>query len=216
MRKKVVCIFAHPDDEAFGPSGTIAKLSLDHEVYLICATSGEHGENPDGIDLAKARRADLHKSAKILGIKQVIFLDFVDGTLSNNLYHKLADAIQVHLDLIKPEILLTHEMRGVSGHIDHITVSMVSSYLFEKLPYIKKILYYCISKIRRAWIKDYFIYFPEGFDKSQVDQVVDVTDLWDIKIEAIKAHASQSADVKMMLEYHKNLPKEEYFLIRKK
>lgn len=216
MRKKVVCIFAHPDDEAFGPSGTIAKLSLDHDVYLICATSGEHGQNPENIDLAQARRADLQKSARILGIKNVYFLGFVDGTLCNNLYHQVADAIKTHLDVIKPEILLTQEPRGVSGHIDHIVISMVCSYLFEKLSYVKKILYYCISKKRRAWIKDYFIYFPEGYDESEVDEVVDVTDFWDKKIQSIKAHASQSEDVRMMLEYHKNLAKEEFFLVKSK
>ena len=39
--KTVVGVFAHPDDEALGPSGTIATLAKDYQVYLICVTSGE-------------------------------------------------------------------------------------------------------------------------------------------------------------------------------
>ncbi|MBP9816108.1 PIG-L family deacetylase [Candidatus Woesebacteria bacterium] len=37
----IVAIFAHPDDEAFGPGGTLAKLSNEHDVYIICVTSGD-------------------------------------------------------------------------------------------------------------------------------------------------------------------------------
>jgi len=42
--KPLVCIFAHPDDEAFGPGGTIAKFAKQRPVYLICATKGESGK----------------------------------------------------------------------------------------------------------------------------------------------------------------------------
>ncbi|MBI2637373.1 MAG: PIG-L family deacetylase, partial [Candidatus Sungbacteria bacterium] len=43
-KKTIVAIFAHPDDEAFGPAGTLAKLALAHDVYVICATKGEAGD----------------------------------------------------------------------------------------------------------------------------------------------------------------------------
>ena len=45
--KPLVCIFAHPDDEAFGPGGTIAKFAKKRPVYLICATKGESGKYKD-------------------------------------------------------------------------------------------------------------------------------------------------------------------------
>lgn len=41
MKNKLVCVFAHPDDEAFGPGGTIAKFSKTHAVYILCITRGE-------------------------------------------------------------------------------------------------------------------------------------------------------------------------------
>lgn len=63
-----------------------------------------------------------------MGVKKVHFLDFLDGTLSNNLYHKLADKIEGHLKKLKPHTVITFEPLGVSGHIDHITVSMVTTF----------------------------------------------------------------------------------------
>ncbi|HSX40612.1 MAG TPA: PIG-L deacetylase family protein [Candidatus Saccharimonadales bacterium] len=218
MRKTIACVFAHPDDEAFGPSGTIAQLAKDNDVYILCATKGEAGENSlqASEKLAHIREKELLESAKILGVKKVYFLGFKDGTLSNNLYHKLASKIQGILEKLKPEMIITVEMRGVSGHIDHITVSMVTSFVFEKLPFIKTIMYSCISDKRREFFKDYFIFVPPGYKKSEIDKVVDITDVWDLKVKAMRTHKSQSADAERILREIKDLPKEEYFLVTEK
>lgn len=74
-KKTIVGIFAHPDDEAFGPGGTLAKLAKENEVHIICATSCESGQKSisDKKDLGKIRKQELLSSAKILGIKKSIF-----------------------------------------------------------------------------------------------------------------------------------------------
>ena len=219
-KKTAVCIFAHPDDEAFGPAGTIHKLTKKYDVYLLCATKGEIGKNSSNRkkNLIEVRADELRKSAKILGIKKVYFLGFVDGTLSNSLYHKLASSIEKHLKSLKPEIILTSNPNGGSGHIDHIVVSMVSSYLFERLAFVKKIMY--TAMLREAtdkWKKqEYFVYRPDGIKRSEVDEIVDVSDVWDTKIAAMKAHASQKHDYERIIEMRKDLPKEEYFIVRKR
>ena len=46
--KPVVGVFAHPDDEAFFTGGTIATLSKERDVYTICVTNGDAGENRSG------------------------------------------------------------------------------------------------------------------------------------------------------------------------
>jgi len=86
-RPSLVAIFAHPDDEAFGPAGTIAKYAQDHEIYLICATRGEAGENfldDTTRSIGEIREQELRASAKLLGVKQVFLLDYEDGSLCNN------------------------------------------------------------------------------------------------------------------------------------
>ena len=219
-KKVAVCIFAHPDDEAFGPSGTIHKLTQDYDVYLLCATKGEIGKDSKGEDkpLHEVRADELRRSAEILGIKEVIFLGFVDGTLSNSLYHKIADAIEKELKKLKPEMILTSNPNGGSGHIDHIVVSMVSSYVFERLPFVKKIMYTANTReFTDKWKgKPYFVYRPDGLLRSQIDEIVDVSDVWDIKLKAMQAHESQRHDYERIIETRKDLPKEEYFLVKVK
>lgn len=99
MKKNLVAIFAHPDDEAFGPAGTLHKLTREYDVYILCATKGEIGETSieNKKPLHEVRADELRKSAKILGIKKVYFLGFIDGTLSNSLYHDLAAKIEIYL-----------------------------------------------------------------------------------------------------------------------
>lgn len=206
----VVCIFAHPDDEAFGPGGTIAKLSRDHDVHIICCTDGDHRGN----GIKNIRAEELNSSAKILGAKDVIFLDFVDGSLSNNLYHQLADRLKSLLETLRPQTIITFEPLGVSGHIDHITITSVVNYLFDRLSYIRKIMYYTLSREAREMIQDYFVYMPPGHSKAEVDQIINVADVWETRLSAVRAHKSQPQDQKMVLDILSRLPREEYFFVR--
>lgn len=215
MRKAIAAVFAHPDDEAFGPGGTLALLSKTHDVHLIIATGGEAGKNSLKSKvklLSNVRKEELRESAKILGIKKVYFLGFYDGTLSNNLYHKLASKIQKKLEQIKPETVITFEPNGVSGHIDHITVSFVTTFAVRKLPFVKKLLYYCLLENQREAPDNYFIHFPKGYKKSEIDVEFDTTSVWDIKKKAMLSHKSQKHDAERILKKLENLPKREYFL----
>lgn len=215
----VCCVFAHPDDEAFGPAGTIATLSKINNVYVICATRGEAGYNTapgrtGKKELGRKREGELLASAKILGVKKVIFLDFKDGTLCNNLYHALAEKIENILEKIKPKILITYEPRGISGHLDHVAVSMVTSFVFEKIKTATELWYYCITVSHRKKIPAYFIYFPPGYKKSEIDKIIDISAVWEAKVAAINAHESQHHDAQRILARLKKFPKEEYFLVR--
>jgi N-acetylglucosamine malate deacetylase 2 len=218
----IVAIFAHPDDEAFGPSGTLAKFAKDgHDVYLLCATRGEGGENhlPEKSEknLNEIREEELRCSAKKLGIKKVFFLGFIDGTLSNNLYHQVADKITEIITPLKPEIIITEEYRGVSGHLDHIAISMISSYVFQKLNFVKKIMYHYVTKQYRLLMpSDYFIFIPPGYDESEADEIIDTTDVWETKISAIQCHQSQLKDVNRTLNRLKQVPKKDYFFVTTK
>lgn len=217
--KNVVCIFAHPDDEAFGPAGTIAQLAKKYNVYILCATKGEVGQDSEEgqeIRIEERRAQELLKSAKVLGVKKVYFLGFKDGRLSNNLYHKLADKIQNKLLSLKPETIMTFEPRGISGHIDHITVSMATTFVFQKLDFIKTLMYYCITRERAKENKEYFIYFPPGYKETEIDKVIDVTKEWETKVSAMMCHKSQLHDAKRILKAADKFPKHEYFLIMKK
>lgn len=212
----IVGIFAHPDDEALGPSGTIATLAKENNVFLVCVTNGDAASGTPDPKLAKIRKKELLSSADVLGVKGVFFLDFGDGTLSNNLYHKIAEKITEVLDQLQPQLLITLEPHGVSGHLDHIAVSMITSFVFEKVSYAKELWYYCVSKEETDLIPDYFIYFPPGYTQDQIDKIVYISSVWEQKVAAMRKHESQKKDVDAILAAGDRLPKEEYFLIKKK
>jgi LmbE family N-acetylglucosaminyl deacetylase len=214
MKQTIVGVFAHPDDEAFGPAGTLATLAKKHDVYLICVTRGDAGFSSidHNGDLGDVRLVELQNSARILGVKEVFFLNYKDGTLCNNIYHQVDKDIQQHLDILKPETLITFEHRGVSGHIDHIAVSMITSFLYNKLEYVRYLWYYCIDTRHRTAFKDYFIYFPPGYEPSEYNQTIDVSTVWDTKMKAIHQHKSQQGDIDKIVPIMESLPKEEYFI----
>jgi LmbE family N-acetylglucosaminyl deacetylase len=216
MRKTIVCVFAHPDDEAFGPGGSIATFAKDNDVYVICVTNGDAGKNSSGKnnDLGKMRRTELRNSAKILRVKQVFFLGYKDGYLCNSIYHEVAEKVKKKLKQLKPHTLLTYEHRGISGHIDHIFVSMVTSFVFEEMLQIKEIYYYCMSETSRAKQEKYFIYFPPGYKKSEIDKTIKTNDVWETKVKAMHAHKSQLHDIDRILKSQSELPKEEHFIVK--
>ncbi|MBI3379940.1 PIG-L family deacetylase [Candidatus Gottesmanbacteria bacterium] len=226
MDKKILAVFAHPDDEAFGPGGTLARYAAEGtEIHILTATRGEAGlwdENSklksqnSNLKIHNIREKELLNSAKILGIKKVEFLDFVDGTLSNSIYHKLADKIIQKIDDFKPQVILTTERLGISGHLDHIAVSMTTTYAYLHSKYAANKLYYdCLTKDRRTKdLNDYFVYFPEGYDKEDVTTVIDFTPYWDKKEAAMKCHQSQFHDVRRILKRWEGRERTDHFILQ--
>lgn len=217
--KTIVAVFAHPDDETFGPGATLHKLAQHNEVYIICATCGEAGQNGSHEhtrSISEIRREELENAGKVLGVKGILFLGFEDGALCNNQYHSIADAIEQRLEELQPDILLTFEPKGVSGHIDHMAISMITTFVFRKCSSASTLYYYGNLKERAATRKDYFIYFPPGYERSEFDEIVDISDVWDVKVTAMEQHKSQIKDMQNILESAKHFPKEEYFFLVKK
>lgn len=214
----IVGVFAHPDDETFGPGGTLTKFAKEgNDVYIICATNGENATGTIDKKLGKERRLELLNSAKILKIKKVFFLDYQDGSLSNSLYHEIAGKVEEILKKLKPDVLLTFEPRGVSGHIDHIVMSMITQFLFPKISSAKKLMMYCLPFKRTLLMRGkYFIHFPYGYTDEEIDEVIDTADIWDTKVSAMHQHISQISDVNRILDQSQNFPKQEYFLVEEK
>ncbi|MBI3559650.1 hypothetical protein HY087_00785, partial [Candidatus Gottesmanbacteria bacterium] len=142
------------------------------------------------------------------------FLGYKDGSLCNNLYHEVAQKIDDLCASLGVVHLITIEPKGVSGHLDHVAVSMISTFVYEKRLTIAAVWYYCITTQVRASIPSYFIHFPDGYERHDIDMVVDISGVLDQKIAAIKCHASQAQDVERLLHRIPNFPKEECFLVR--
>lgn len=152
-----------------------------------------------------------------MGIKQIFCLDYFDGTLANFMYKDIARDIREITDKLKPEIFMTFDERGVSGHIDHVAVAMITQYLFYRLDYVKTLMMFCISEAQAAATRpNYFIYIPTGYDPKHVDKIVDTTEVYDARVSAMKKHKSQMKDIRDILKIQAKLPKQELFFVKNK
>jgi LmbE family N-acetylglucosaminyl deacetylase len=136
-RQTLLAVFAHPDDEAFGVGGTLAKYAAEGcDVHLVTATRGEAGQSRDpklatSANLPQVRERELHCACEVYGINPPHFLDYVDGQLP--LVHQ-GQAVGKLVRLIReyrPQVLLTFGPDGIYGHYDHIAVHRWTTIAFD-------------------------------------------------------------------------------------
>ena len=215
MSKKLLAIVAHPDDESFGFGGTLAKYAREGvEIHVLCATRGEAGKTDrEQEKLGATREQELLIASKILGVAKVEFLNYQDGTLSNNLYHEVAAKIEAKTKSFRPDVVITFDRLGISGHIDHMFMSMVTTFVCNKFRRSIKLFYLCELETYTRLIKNYFIYFPPGYKREEMDVEIDISPVWEIKKQAMHAHQSQLHDVRRILLLKRFFPKREYFRV---
>ncbi len=215
--RRVLCVFAHPDDESFGPGGTIALWAKQGaEIHLLSATRGEAGNGPNPKETARIRSEELNKSGKILGIKKIEFLGFEDGKIGNNDLSKLEAVITEKMKFFRPDTLLTFNLNGVSGHLDHMAVASATTQSFRKTKIAKNLYYFTVPNAISCLNTNYFIYFPEGPDPGEMHEIIDVSSVWDVRLSAMEQHQSQAKDVKEIREELESWEQKECFMVRKR
>lgn len=142
--KRIVAIFAHPDDEGL-IAGSLSHYSGEGaHVTLICTTKGEAGEISDDAlasaeNLGAVREAELRCSCEAIGISELYLLGYcdsgMDGTPENvkTTAFIQADPDEVRFKLVelirrlKPHVVITFEPQGWYGHPDHIAAGRYAS-----------------------------------------------------------------------------------------
>lgn len=207
MRKIIFGIFAHPDDEAFGPSGALLlETKAGNDVHLITLTLGDAGTNPDDVpDLAAVREKEWREAGRLIGAKSMRFLGYKDGQLHNlamlEIYEKLivlvSETIKEEVDDIEIEFM-SMDTNGITGHIDHIVAGRSASYVFYKLketdPRITRLRLACIPDSQLAEPNVLWLYMDAGRKENEIGEVVDAREHRDEIIAIIRAHHSQRAD----------------------
>lgn len=131
---RLMAVLAHPDDESLGIGGTLAKYTAEGVgTYLLTATRGERGWRGDlaadpGLEaFGKAREAELLAAAKILGLREVHFLNYLDGDLDQADPAGAIGQIVGHLRRLRPQVVLTFGPEGAYGHPDHMAISQFTT-----------------------------------------------------------------------------------------
>ncbi len=189
--KSVLVVTPHPDDFEFGCGGIVTSwVKQGTEAVLVVATNGDKGtDDPDMTSerLAAIRREEQLKAAEVIGLQEVVFLGYPDGSLEDTveLRGKIVEQIRRH----RPEAIFTTDpMRpGSFLHRDHRIIGQVT--LDATFPYARDRLHYPEhAKLGLEPHKAKQIYYWGG---DSPDTFVDISETIDVKIRALLCHHSQ-------------------------
>jgi LmbE family N-acetylglucosaminyl deacetylase len=147
--RRLLAVLAHPDDESFGPGGTLALYARRGvEVHLVCATRGEVGTVSEELlaghaSVGALRENELRCAAGHLGLTGVHFLGFRDsgmpGSEDNRHPEALAAApldevaaqVTQLIRRLRPQVVITFDPIGGYRHPDHIAIHRATLEAFE-------------------------------------------------------------------------------------
>lgn len=235
MSKRLLFLLAHPDDETFGPGGTIAKYAGEGaDVYLATATRGEMGMVGDPPvaergNLGQVREGELRAAAGILGIREVVFLGFIDRELSSLPRDRIVEKAVEQVRRLRPQVVVGFGPEGVSRHPDHVTMSDVALEAFEAAadpgrfrrrhgegpaPWAAHKLYR--FEIAREILDAWGVPLA-GVPRETLTTFIDTSAWVDAKIRAFGCHKTQEKDSRTILSregYREFCRQETYVLAR--
>lgn len=213
MKKLIFGIFAHPDDEAFGPSGTLMKeIDEGADVHLITLTTGQAGMNPDNhADLGSVREQEWRKAGELIGATQLHALGFEDGHLDNIAMQAACRQIEAIIDetlthYAEPlEIeLISMDTNGISGHIDHIVAGRSACWVFYRHKAtdsrFTRLRLACISAEQLPQANTAWLYMDAGRRADEIGETVDARAYHDRIVAVMRAHHTQRSDAETHFE----------------
>lgn len=198
LGKRILLIFAHPDDMEFGVAGTVARWASEGcEICLCIVTDGSSGSDDPDMTPAKlkaTRREEQLAANTILGIQSLVNLDRPDGMIVPDLALR-RDLVRVIRQFRADVVVCTDPTVWFYGnrYINHPDHRAVATAAVEAVfpaagnrNYFPELLEEGLEPIK---IKEVYI-----SNAQQPDVWVDTTDFMDQKIEALRQHKSQMGD----------------------
>jgi LmbE family N-acetylglucosaminyl deacetylase len=194
--QRVLVVTAHPDDADFGAAGTIASWTTSgvDVSYCICTDGDAGGFDPavDRADIPGIRRAEQQAAAAEVGVSDVRFLGYQDGRLT--VTQELRRDISRVIRQVRPQRMLIQSpdrnwSRIPASHPDHLaagTAAIAAVYPDARNPFAHPEL--LRDEGLEAWTvsETWLMAHPEN------DHYVDITDVFDRKLAALRAHVSQT------------------------
>lgn len=193
--KRGLVIAAHPDDADFGAAGTAHLWSKQGwEFYYLVCTNGSKGSDDPSMtpaDLVRLRRDEQRRAAQYLGVKDVFFLDHVDGELTAG-RDFLGDVVR-HVRMVRPYAVFTHDPEAIIvrdsfvNHADHritgmTAVDAVYPAARDRLNFPEHLE----QGLQPHKVREIYIW---GSEKANFE--VDITDIIETKAQALLLHETQ-------------------------
>lgn len=203
--KRVMGIFAHPDDPEFFCGATFARWAAEGaDITFVMATSGDKGsEDPEMTHerLAEIREEEERKAAAVLGVKEVVFLRHPDGELQATL--ALRRELTRLIRLKMPDVVVTSDPTAFwygTGYINHPDHREIGKATLEAVfPTARDRLNF-IELERDEGLQTHKVKYVYIAIPADATVTMDVTDYMDKKIAALHEHKSQIKDMDSMAQ----------------
>lgn len=183
MKVDILAIGVHPDDIELGCAGTIInEIKNGKTVAIVDLTQGELGTR----GTAETRYTEAADAAKIMGVVARENLKMRDGFFANDEAHKL-QLIQA-IRKYQPEIVLGNILND--RHPDHGRAGHLISDAFFLSGLSKIETRDNAGNLQEKWRPKYFLQYIQDW-YHEPDILLDISDVFDQKMEAIKAYGTQ-------------------------
>jgi bacillithiol biosynthesis deacetylase BshB2 len=186
VERHILVVLPHPDDEAFGVAGTLAKhIHHGTQVTYACLTLGEMGRNmgippfANRVTLPDIRKKELEESCTAIGIQDVRMLGFHDKMIEFEDQDELDRRIDALLKELNPSLIITF-YPGYSVHPDHDATGAAVVRTVARLPKEERPPVHCLAFSRNT---------EQAIGRPKV--INDVRDFLKQKMASIQAHRSQ-------------------------
>jgi LmbE family N-acetylglucosaminyl deacetylase len=234
---KLTGVFAHPDDDTYAIAGSVAKhAASDLEIALVMTTSGEAGQIADPSlatreTLASVREEEDRASWAALGSAPAIhFLRYPDGGVADVPQESLVAMYLSTLQETRPDVVVTFGPEGITGHTDHIAVGAAATAAFHAARAagadgFRRLLYCCVARSSIDRFNELLRerglppidptqpFQPRGVPDEAVRMIVDCSDVYDRKLEALRRHRTQSELEDLPFELWRELLGTESFVV---
>jgi len=183
-------IAAHPDDAEYGVAGSVARWVKEGKsiVYVICTNGDKGSGDPEMTSerLAGIREKEQLAAAKVLGVGKVVFLRHPDQTLEDT--PEFRKEIVTVMRTYRPNTVAAPDpYRKYIWHRDHrilgqVVLDAVYPFVRDRLAYID---------LFEAGLKPHIVKEVLFWASDNPNYRSDVTDTFDIKLEALRCHKSQ-------------------------
>jgi LmbE family N-acetylglucosaminyl deacetylase len=179
---KILYIFPHPDDESFGTAHVMARQKRqEHEVYLLTLTRGgatrqRHKYNYSIKKMGEVRFQEMQAVAQVLALDGMTVLDLPDSGLKEMDPRHIEAGIGAEIERIRPQVVVTYAVHGISGFFDHLVCHAVVKRVFvemrESLTDLQRLAFATVTEEEAKKITHFHL---KGSKSEDIDCVVEVT-----------------------------------------
>ena len=198
--------FAHPDDESFSGAGTAMKYrAAGARIVLSTATLGERGKCGDPPvcspeELPRVRERELRAAAAVIGFDELHLLGYRDRELADAPVDEIRGTLVTLIRRERPAVVFTFDPNGFNVHPDHVAISRFTSDAIAAAadsrwfpdsgpPHVVQ---------RLLWtpqLPPWDVVDRGSTDFPSADFVIDVSDFYERRVAALRAHRTQHLSI---------------------